>query len=208
LNRDVIRVALVDDHPVLGEGTALLLRRVEGLEVTDVLSDISAARELLLGPHPPDVLVLDVKLADASGLELLDLCGAGATIILWTAFAFPHYVRYAQEAGASGFVLKSAPFEELVAAIRTAAGGGAYFGVNPHSASAAQLSPRQAQVIRMVARGASNDEVAVELGVSRRAVEAHLTRLYRRFGTNSRTELVARVVEGGWLEMPGLARDS
>ncbi|HEX7590704.1 MAG TPA: LuxR C-terminal-related transcriptional regulator, partial [Candidatus Limnocylindrales bacterium] len=101
-----------------------------------------------------------------------------------------------------GFVVKTAPIAELVAAIRAAAAGGADFHCQLDFSSSARLTRRERDVVRLVADGRSNDEIGVALGVTSKTVEGHLRRLFERLGAQSRTELATRAVREGWLEVP------
>jgi DNA-binding NarL/FixJ family response regulator len=201
----VIRVAIVDDHPALREGTAVLLAREPDLVVGGLVGTLEDARALLVGPEPPEVLVVDIRLGGERGLDLLlDRPVAGArppAIVVWTAFDVPQYAAFAFRAGAAGFVVKTAPVSELVAAIRHAAAGGLHFTTRPDLASR-PLSDREREVLAHLVAGRSNDEIGVAMGVITRTVEAHLTRLYERYDVRSRTELAARAAAEGWLDVP------
>lgn len=210
----VIRVAIVDDHPALREGTASLLSREPDIEVVAILGSLAEIRALIDGEDPPDVVVQDIRLGEESGLRMLSGEGTamaagqprplGATrpaIILWTAYDYPQYAAYAYRAGAAGFVVKTAPTAELIAAIRRVADGGVHFSSRPDLGTR-PLSGREREVLARIVDGRSNDEIAGELGVTTRTVEAHLTRLYERFGVHSRTELATRAVREGWLDVP------
>lgn len=199
-----IRVAIVDDHPALREGTATLLAREPDLEVVGVVGSLAEAVELSAEPAVVHVLVVDIKLGEERGLELLTAQGPGRArpaIVIWTAYDYPQYAAYAYRAGAAGFVLKTAPTSELVSAIRAAAAGAVHFASRPHL-DGRHLTEREHQVLARLVDGLSNDEIAARLQVTTRTVEAHLTRLYERFGAHSRTELVARTVREGWLDVP------
>lgn len=198
-----IRVAIVDDHPVLRDGTAVLLEQ-EGLEVVACVGTLEEARHVLADLRP-DVVVLDIRLTGERGFDLLAADPIAAAdrpaTVIWTGFDIPLYAEYALRAGAAGFVLKTAPVRELAEAIRAAAAGGARFERAPRTA-ARTLSPREHEVVTYVVDGLSNDEIADRLGVTRRAIEGHLTRLYERYDLRSRAELVAQVVRNGWLDLP------
>jgi DNA-binding NarL/FixJ family response regulator len=197
-----VRVAIVDDHPVVREGTAALLAGVEGLAIVGTAGSIEEAAPLL-DPATVDIVLLDIRLGTSSGLTVLS--GAGErplpAIVVLTAYDYPQYVAAAMRLGASGFVLKTAPIAELVDAIRRAAAGGLAFGVRP-SGHAPSFTPRELDVIRLVVDGGSNDEIATRLGVTAKTVEAHLRRLFERLGVQSRTELATRALREGWLEIP------
>jgi len=104
--------------------------------------------------------------------------------------------------GASGFVLKTAPISELLDAIRRAAAGGMAFGIRPMRGTEARLSGRELDVVRLVVDGRSNDEIGVRLGIGAKTVESHLRRLFERLDVASRTELAARALGEGWLDVP------
>jgi DNA-binding NarL/FixJ family response regulator len=201
-----IRIAIVDDHPALREGTAGLLAREPDLEVVGVVDNLADARALLSSGQPVDVLVLDIRLEGERGLDLLAETGSDGApsrpqIVVWTAYDVPQYAAFAFRAGAAGFVLKTAPTSELVDAIRRAAGGGVHFASRP-DVRTGQLTAREREVLSHLVDGLSNDEIAAAMGVITRTVEAHLTRLYDRFGARSRTELAARAAREGWLDVP------
>jgi DNA-binding NarL/FixJ family response regulator len=204
----MIRVAIVDDHPALREGTAALIEREPDIEVVALLATLTELRTLLSGPAAPDIVVLDIRLGEESGLRMLGGAARAeptatrrSRIILWTAYDYPQYAAYARKAGAAGFVVKTAPVAELVGAIRAVAAGGTHFGTHADLGVTA-ITPRELEVLRLVVDGMSNDVVGVALGISTRTVEAHLTRLFERSGTQSRTELATRALREGWLDLP------
>ena len=196
-----IRVAIVDDHPVVREGTAALLADVPGLCIAGTAGSLEDSAALL-DPGAVDVLLLDIRLGSQSGLELLRRGGSGRlpAIVVLTAYDYPQYAAAALRLGAAGFVLKTAPIADLVNAIRTAAAGGLAFGVRP--SPAAILTARERDVVALVTEGRSNDEIGTSLGISSKTVEAHLRRLFDRLGLQSRTELATRALREGWLEVP------
>jgi DNA-binding NarL/FixJ family response regulator len=198
---DPIRVAIVDDHPVVREGTAALLDAQTGLRVVGTVSSIEEASSLL-DPSAVDVLLLDIRLGSDSGLGLLGGGEPRPAIVVLTAYDYPQYVAAALRLGASGFVVKTAPVPELVDAIRRAAAGGLAFGRRPAAAAAASLTPREREVVGLVVDGRSNDEVGAALGITTKTVEGHLRRLFDRLGVQSRTELATRALREGWLEVP------
>jgi DNA-binding NarL/FixJ family response regulator len=198
----MIRVAVVDDHPVFREGTAALLAREPDMEVSALGGSLEDASAILAGPDAPDVLLLDVRLGDESGLSLLDRANGTSAVVIFTAYDYPQYVHAALTLGAAGFVAKSAPTEELLAAVRQAAGGGLAFSRRPSGSSPA-LTEREVEVVRLVAEGLSNDEIGQALAVTSKTVESHVGRIFARTGVHSRTELAARAIREGWLDVPG-----
>jgi DNA-binding NarL/FixJ family response regulator len=198
-----IRVAIVDDHPVVLHGTAALLGAQPGIEIAGTAGSLDEARTLL-ETTDADVLLLDIRLGTQSGLTLLggDRPGAGPAVIVLTAYDYPQYAEAALRLGAAGFVLKTAPMAELLDAIQRAAGGGMAFGVRPRPSDRARLSRRELEVVALVVEGKSNDEVGAALGIGAKTVETHLARLFERFSIASRTELATRALREGWLDLP------
>jgi DNA-binding NarL/FixJ family response regulator len=196
----VIRVAVVDDHPLVREGTAAIVERADDMEITGVAASLEDLRPIL--ESPVDVLLLDLRLGQESGFDLLR---SGTkhmpAVVVLTSYDYPQYADAALRLGAAGFVVKTAPTSEPLDAIRRAAAGGLAFGVRP--GNGVMLSAREREVLRLVVDGASNDEVGAHLGISSRTVESHLRRLFERLGAASRTELAARALREGWLEEVG-----
>ena len=197
----MIRVAVVDDHPLVREGTAAIVERAGDMELAGVAGSLDELRPIL--DARPDVLLLDLRLGTESGFDLLraDASATKPAVVVLTSYDYPQYADAALRLGAAGFVVKTAPTTELLDAIRRAAAGGLHFGVRPGNGVA--LSGRERDVLRLVVDGASNDEIGARLGISSRTVESHLRRLFERHGAVSRTELAARALREGWLEDVG-----
>jgi DNA-binding NarL/FixJ family response regulator len=196
----VIRVAIVDDHPVVRAGTAAILEQAPDLSLAGTACTLEEARPLL-DADAVDVLLLDLRLGQQFGLGVFE--GAEArlpAIVVVTSYDYPQYVDAALRLGAAGYVLKTAPISELLETIRRAAAGKLSFDVRP--GAAARLSTREREVVAAVADGLSNDEIASRLGISPKTVESHLRRLFERHGVASRTELATRALRDGWLEVP------
>ena len=203
----LVRVVVVDDHPVVREGTAAILAKQPGIEIAGTAGSLDEARTLLAATDA-DVVLLDIRLGADSGLNLLaaEPGAAGSrprpAIVVLTAYDYPQYAEAALRLGAAGFVLKTAPMAELLDAIRRAAAGGLAFGVRPRTGDRARLSRRELDVVRLVVDGRSNDEIAGALAIGAKTVETHLARLFERFGIASRTELATRALREGWLDLP------
>jgi len=195
----VIRVAVVDDHPLVREGTASLVARQEDMEIAGVAANLEDLRAILQAADV-HVLLLDLRLGDESGFDVLRHESAGhmPAVVVVTSFDYPQYADAALRLGAAGFVVKTAPTSELLDAIRRAATGGLHFGVRP--GGGVSLSEREREVLRWVIDGSSNDEIGARLGISARTVESHLRRLFERHDVASRTELASRAIREGWLE--------
>ena len=203
-----IRVAIVDDHPVVRDGMAALLREYPGIEIAGTAASLDLA-ESLLDPALVDVLLLDIRLGEETGFQLLgrhrDPARRPAIVVL-TAFAQAEYAAAAHRLGAAALVLKTAPMPELVAAIRAAVLG-EYAGVAPGPrAPDPTLTTREQEIVRLVVDGRSNDEIGVALAIATKTGEGHLRREFERLGIESRAELSARAVAEGWLDVPTVAR--
>ena len=205
----LIRVAIVDDHEVVRQGIGALLAAQTGVEVVGTAGSVEDAAELL-DRLAVDVLLLDIRLGTDSGLRFLrdraddaptDGDRALPAVVVLSAYDYPQYAEAALRLGAAGYVIKTAPLDELIDAIRRAASGGRAFGVRPRR-DTHRVSPRELDVIRLVIEGKSNDEVGAALGIGAKTVETHLRRLFEQFEVASRTELAARALREGWLDIP------
>lgn len=198
---DPIRVAIVDDHPVVRAGTAAIIERAEGMELSGTAGDLDEA-DPLLDATTVDVLLLDLRLGTDFGLRALQERSANLpAVVIVTSYDYPQYVDAALRLGAAGYVLKTAPIAELLDAIRRAADGKLAFGVRPGT-PAPSLTARELEVVAAIVDGLSNDEAATRLGIAPKTVESHLRRLFERHGISSRTELATRALREGWLELP------
>jgi len=201
--RTTIRLAIVEDHPVVREGTAALLAAQPWISVEGTAGSLAEARELLRHAAV-DVVLLDIRLGNESGLDLLadaDRAIVPAVVVL-TAFDYPQYADAARRMGAAGFVLKTAPLADLVAAIHLAASDARPIPIQLAVSARDYPTARELEVVHLVVEGRSNDEIATALRIGSRTVETHLRRLYERFSVGSRTELATRALREGWLEIP------
>lgn len=196
----MIRVGVVDDHAVVRDGTAALLEREPDIEIVGVADSLESATGLLA--LKPDVLIVDIRLGEQNGFafvrEVKD--AGGPAVVILSAFDYPQYIDAALRFGASGYVLKTDPFGNLVNAIRQVAAGGIAYSVLPTRADHHSLSVREGEVVALIVEGRSNDEIGARLGISAKTVESHLTRIYERVHVTSRTELATRAVREGWIE--------
>lgn len=200
LSARAIRVAVIDDHPVVRAGTAAIVERELDLELVGVAGSVAEAAKLLTA-GAADVLLLDLRLGEESGFSLLEAGRDGPAVIVLTSYDYPQYVDAALRLGAAGFVVKTAPVEELLDAIRKVAAGGLAFTRRP-AGNLLTLSEREREVVAAVVDGLSNDEVGSRLHISPKTVESHLRRLFERGHIASRTELASRAIREGWLEVP------
>ena len=204
----VIRVAIVDDHPVVLSGLHTALASVPDIDIVAACGTLADAREIAQRDDI-DVLLLDVRLPDGNGLELLAHRSPqrGPAILILSSFKSRQYVAAALRFGANGFLLKTTPLEELIAAIRAVARGGSAFTndqLREGQTGFVNLTERERAIVGLVIAGKSNDEIARLQATSRKTVEYHLSRLYERFGIMTRVELALRADHEGWLDIgPG-----
>ncbi len=213
----MIRAVVVDDHAVVRSGIRLLLEREDDLEVVGEAGNgkdaIFAVRAL-----KPDVILLDVVMPGESGIDVLPSLlkeSPQTKVLVLSMQDDPSYVREAFAAGASGYVLKEAADEEVVAAVREIANGGRY--VHPAlgarmvtaeaearaAAEADPLSEREREVLRLLALGHTNQEIAKMLYISVRTAETHRAHIMQKLRISTRAELVRYALAQGLLEPDG-----
>ena len=202
----MIRVAVIDDHPVASAGVVAALAEAGDIEIVGRAAALDEIKGLV-ETTSPDVLLCDVQLGRERALRVPSMLTPPApSVLFFTAYDYPSFIRSALDGGASGYVLKSAPLEELVAAIYAVARGGtAWDSRHLRDAHRAPRMPseREMQVLASMAAGRSNAEIGTQLGIEERSVESHLRRLFNRYGVDSRTELAAFCVRNGWLDLRG-----
>ncbi len=205
-----IRVVLADDHAVVRQGIRRVLDEDGGFEVVAEASDLDAVYRYVRG-HRPDVLVLDLNMPGGSSIRAIPQLRAEAPateIVVLTMENEPLYARQALTDGARGYVLKDAAESELVTAIREAAAGESY--LNPRLAARVAAAPpagppdglseREAEVLRLVALGFTNVEIASQLFLSIRTVETHRSHLQQKLRLRHRSDLVQYALDHGLLE--------
>jgi two-component system, NarL family, response regulator LiaR len=215
-----IRVAVVDDHPVVREGLVLILQTQPDFEIVGEGETGPDAIDLV-ERLSPDVLMLDLELPGLDGVAVLRRLrerGATTRVIAFTVFDTDDRIIGAVEAGAAGYLLKGAPSAELFQAIRVVHGGGSLLQPlvastvmrhvaaqgRPGAAATTQtvaLTTREREVLRQLAHGMSNKEIAATLGVTERTVKFHVASLFTKLGAGNRTEAVTRAVQAGLVSL-------
>ncbi|MDQ6932624.1 MAG: response regulator transcription factor [Candidatus Eremiobacteraeota bacterium] len=197
----MITVTILDDHPIVLDGIRAVLE-AQG----DFLVRASVTHERELPNDPGDVLVLDWELGGGEGgtgtIRRLRERYKSLRIVIFSAYAHDERVRSAIDAGASGYVLKGSPAEQLISAIRSVAAGASYFGdgVAPRVLNIADgVTPRELDVLRAAERGLSNGEIAQALDISERTVKFHMSSILSRLGAKRRAQAVAIARERGLL---------
>jgi DNA-binding NarL/FixJ family response regulator len=199
----VIRLAIVDDHPAIAEGLAALLRDEPDLTVVGTARD-SVSADRLIEAQSPDVILCDIRLAGTvDGLEVLANHTPGPAFIMLSAYSYPSYYAAAVERGARGYLSKMATIGQILAAVRAVAAGGTAFPGDVRRAARAALrppTPRESQILALVAEGHSNAEIAELLALRVKTVESQLRRMFDRYDVASRTSLVHVAQRQGWIE--------
>ena len=208
------RVLIVDDHAVVRAGLKLL---VDGQQDLEAVGEAGSARDAIFEARSlkPDVVLLDVVMPDQNGIEIVPQLlneNPESKVLVLSMQDEPRYVREAFEAGASGYVLKEAADSEVVAAIREVAGGGRYvhpeLGARLVAADSEErkradedpLSEREREVLRLLALGHTNQEIAKQLYISVRTAETHRAHIMQKLRLQSRAELVRYALDQGLLE--------
>ena len=211
----MISIAIADDQPLVRSGLRMILESEPDLRIVGEASD-GAAAVALVNAEEPDVLLLDVQMPDVDGLEAMaQLSEAGTTtsVLMLTTFDLDEYVYRAMRAGASGFLLKDMPGEDIAAAVRQAARGAdallapavtrrlvdQFTRDQPRAVLPAldQLTARELEVLRHVARGLSNAEIGAELFIGETTVKTHVARILMKLGLRDRVQAVVVAYEAG-----------
>lgn len=217
---DKIRIIFAEDHVLVREGTRQILDREEDLEVVGEAADGVEAVELVKRLKP-DLAILDIAMPNMGGIEAtrqIKSIAPQTSVLILSAYDDDQYVFALLEAGAAGYLLKDVSGEELVRSVRAVNAGEpvlhptiarkviARFAnsgptdVEP-SVKGSSLSGREIEVLRIAARGISNAAIGVELSLSSRTVQVHLTHIFNKMGVASRTEAVITALRRGWFRL-------
>lgn len=202
----MIRLVIADDHPIVRAGLVGLLDDEPGFEVVGEAADGQAAVAVVERCRP-DVVLMDLRMPVLDGVGAttrLVQSGTDARILILTTYESDDQILAAIEAGASGYLLKAAPQEEIVAGIRSVAEG--QTALSPQVAvrlvermrqPTPTLSDRELEVLRLVAAGRSNKQIAADLGIGESTVKTHLLRMFDKLGVGDRTRAVTLAMERG-----------
>lgn len=208
-----IRVLLADDHAIVRAGIRQFLERAGDIQVVAEADDGEMAKTLIEHKQP-DIAVLDIQMPKSSGIEVTRWIRANTPqvgVLILTAFDDDPYVLAVLQAGANGYVMKTASPEELINAVREVKDGKSVLDArvtqkllsqlsHPHSTSPVEaLTSREMEVLELVARGFTNKAIGVQLGISDRTVQGHLAHIFDKLQASSRTEAVMRAVSLGWI---------
>ena len=208
-----IRVILADDHAVVRAGIRQFLEQADDIEVIAEADD-GAAAKALIEEHQPSVAVLDIQMPEASGIEVTRWVRTHhreVGVLILTAYDDDPYVMAVLQAGANGYVLKTASPQEIIQAVRDVHAGNsaldatilqkmlAQVSASARTLPVEKLTDREMEVLTLAAKGYTNKAIGVQLGISDRTVQGHLAHIFAKLQASSRTEAVMRAVSLGWL---------
>ncbi len=205
---EVIRILVADDHLVVREGLcALINRRANMKVVADVGNGQEAVEQFFI--HRPDVTLVDLRMPRMDGVEVIRTIrerAPDARVIVLTTFDEDEDIYRALRAGARGYLLKDVSRDELLECIRTVHGGESYIAPALAMKAAARLSspdlsPREAEVLRLMADGKSNKEIGDELQITEGTVKVHVNHILDKLGVNGRTAAIVAALERGLLHL-------
>jgi DNA-binding NarL/FixJ family response regulator len=208
-----IRILIADDHPIVREGLSAVLETQPDFAIVGDAATGTQAVERAAALHP-DVILLDLQLPELDGVAALRAIRAAdpaAKVIIFTAFDTDERILSAVQAGAQGYLLKGAPREELFQAIRVVHAGGSLLQpvvaarllrqVSAPPALPESLTERELEVLRLLAKGRQNKEIASELVISERTVKFHVSAILAKLGVGNRTEAVSKAAQVGLVEL-------
>jgi DNA-binding NarL/FixJ family response regulator len=198
-----IRILIVDDHPMVREG---LVARLQAVARFEIVGEAGGRTEALtrLAEALPDVVLMDVGLKDGNGIALgAEMLAAqpALKLLMFSMYDNPEYVQRALQAGARGYVLKDAPATEIVSAIDAVAAGGTFLSADVSGrlfrgqAPKPVLTPRESEILALLGQGASSKQIARQLDLSVRTVEAHRQSIKRKLELEGQAELIRYAVE-------------
>lgn len=208
-----IKVILADDHHIVRAGIRQLLESAKDIQVIAEAGDGEEA-QALIQQHKPDVAVLDIQMPKASGIEVTRWVRSHLPevgVLILTAYDDEPYVMAVLQAGANGYVLKTAKTEELIQAVHDVYEGKSALGPTvtqklmsnlfkrSEKTTVEPLTERELDVLRLAAKGFTNKSIGVQLNISDRTVQGHLAHIFAKLQANSRTEAVMRGVSLGWI---------
>jgi DNA-binding NarL/FixJ family response regulator len=202
----MIRVLVIDDHPIVREGLVTVLADQPEIEVVGAAGSAAEARSLLAQARP-EVALLDLELPDVNGLDALPTLLAAwpdLRILVFTAYDGEERVQRALEAGAKGYLLKGVPVAEIVRAVQRVHRGGVYLEARVAAQArvtlgraTSRLTERERHVLRQAADGLSNKQIAHHLGITERTVKFHLTSIFLKLDAENRAQAVALAIQRG-----------
>jgi len=217
----IIKTIIADDHPAFREGLSQLLNKEGDIEVVAEASDGQQAIGLAENLKP-DVALIDIAMPGLNGIEVakqIKIISPQTNVIMLTAYDYQSYILACLRIRAAGYLLKSSPVPEIVNAIRSVHSGRGVFDLKAldsamkrwarkerdESFALEGLHEREVEIVKLVAKGMSNREIAGQLFISERTVQTHVHRIFEKLGVSSRTEAVLYCLREGWLTMEDLS---
>lgn len=213
MNKSKIRVILADDHAVVRAGIRQFLEHAKDIEVVAEADDGEQAQTLIQEFHP-DVAVLDIQMPKATGIEVTRWVRANVRetgVLILTAYNDDPYVIAVLQAGANGYVLKTASPIEIIQAVRDVHEGKsainqaiaekiiAYVTHQKDQESVEALTDREMEVLLAMSKALTNKAIATQLGISDRTVQGHIAHIFNKMGSSNRTEAVMKAISLGWI---------
>jgi NarL family two-component system response regulator LiaR len=214
-----IRILLADDHVLVRQGTRELLEQQEDMEVVAEAGDGEEAVRLAASRRP-DVVIMDISMPKLNGIEATQQIKArhpATAVLVLTAYDDDQYIFALLEAGAAGYLLKDVQASELIKAVRSVHAGESVLhpvvarkvihrfappaGEDTKATASGRLTEREMQVLKLAARGMTNQEIARELVIGVRTVQVHLSNVFNKIGVGSRTEAVVHALREGWITL-------
>lgn len=204
-----MRLAIADDHEVVRDGLRFMLENHPGVEIVSEAGTAAEAIDLLLRSDPPEVLLLDLRMAGTSGFDVLDTAQRRqlpTRILVLTMHDEPAHLRRALQLGAAGYILKNGGRRELLAALDAFAAGKRFVQgdlaaeLADVSGFAAGITARERQILALVADGKENKQIAKQLGLAEDTIKTYLRNLFTRWSVSSRAEAVATAIRLGVIE--------
>jgi DNA-binding NarL/FixJ family response regulator len=213
---EIIKILIADDHPVVREGLFAMLSREQDFDVVGEAKDgveaVDKAKEL-----NPDVVLMDLRMPELDGVEAMrriKSVKSDIKFIILTTYSDDEYIFRGIEAGARAYLLKDAPREELFKAIRAVHRGESliqpvvasklldrFTELSRRSPSGEELTERELEILRLIAKGAANKEIGDQLSIAQSTVKTHITNIFQKLGVNDRTEAVTQAIKKGIIRL-------
>lgn len=216
---DKIRVVIADNHPAFREGLSRLLAEEDGLDIIGQAADGEEAVRMI-SELLPDVAIIDVTISKLNGIEAtksIKTASPDTAVLIISSLSHQKYTLESLRAGAAGYLTKDIPIRELATAVRLAHSGEGIIDQGAASKIIRRIAedkerkkcnldlfPRELEVLKLTAQGLRNKEIARNLNISERTVQAHLSNIFSKLDVDSRTEAVLKALKEGWLEMGDL----